>query len=99
MPKKCSTCGVKVTHEKRHKDTQGNYLCDECSRTALAKKRGTKPPTKTSCGAGGGAAAGAATSTVVPTQADWDTLFKCSFCSRRRQEGSDTCGTCWPMKR
>ena len=43
--KKCSTCRVKVTHEKRHQDTQGNYLCDECSRTALAKKRGTMPPT------------------------------------------------------
>ena len=99
MPKPCSTCGVQVTHEERKKDTRGNYLCRSCANKALEKKRGIKPPTANSGGPAANAAAGAATSTVVPTQADWDTLFKCSFCSRRRQEGSDTCGTCWPMKR
>ena len=130
--KKCSDCGVKVTHEERHKDTQGNYLCDECSRTALAKKRGTKPPTSGGAAGGAGAAAGGsdpvstqcvptkeqveltkqlieeggrpyslAKPAQMPTQADWDAVYrdKCSFCGKRRVQGSDFCQSCAVMGR
>lgn len=86
----CMICNKEVTTDMpRSKDVSGQYLHAECAAPYHASQN--------NCAAA--AAAGAATSTVVPTQADWDTLFKCSFCSRRRQEGSDTCGTCWPMKR
>ena len=85
----CMICNKEVTTDMpRSKDVSGQYLHAECAAPYHASQN--------NC-----AAAAAATSTPdlvisMPSQAGWDAVYrdKCSFCGRRRVEGSDFCGSC-----